>query len=140
LHRARSGHHSFVTDLVITHETRPAPALQFLVNFGVFTGREATRLDVERLARALLATLPSVTVFSEHRFEVGSHSGVELHQVRIEVAHEALPRAEDDVEALRADLTEVIADWARACMSSVPVELTEAEIAAREAVTEMIEP
>jgi predicted RNase H-like nuclease len=129
-----------VTEPVITYETRPAPALQFIVNFGVFTGREATHMDIRRLAEALLAVLPSVTVFSEHRLEVGTRSEVDLHQVRVEVAHEALPTAEHDVDALRAGLSELIAGWARACLTSFPGELTEPEIAARDAVVEINQP
>ena len=125
-----------VTDPVITYETRPAPALQFLVNFGVFTGREATRLDLHRLAERLLAFLPSVTVLSERRFELSSRTEGELHQVRVEVAHDALPPGWE-IEALRVELTGVIQDWACACRRSLPGELTEAEISAREAVAEI---
>ena len=123
-------------DPVITYETRPAPALHFLVNFGLSTGREATRRDVRRLARTLLEVLPSVTIFSEHRFEVGARAAVDLHQIRVEVAHEALHAAED-VEALRATLTGLIVDWARKSVRSFPGELTGAEIAARDAVAEI---
>jgi hypothetical protein len=127
-----------VLEPVITYETRPAPALHFLVNFGVFTGREATRRDLQRLAKALLAILPSVSIFSEHRYEVGVRAaGVDLHQIRVEVGHDALVDASEDVEALRARLTEVIAAWARASVRAFPGELTEAELAAREAVAEI---
>ncbi|HEY8772994.1 MAG TPA: hypothetical protein VIM05_00370, partial [Gaiellaceae bacterium] len=58
-----------LSELVITHETRPSAALQFIVNFGVFTGREATRLEIKRLANQLLTMLAEVTIFSEERFE-----------------------------------------------------------------------
>jgi hypothetical protein len=125
-----------VTDPVITYETRPAPALQFLVNFGVFTGREATRLDLHRLADRLLAFLPSVTVLSERRFELSARTEGELHQVRVEVAHDALPPGRE-IEILRVELTQVIQTWAHACRRSLPGELTEAEISAREAVAEI---
>jgi hypothetical protein len=50
-----------ILDPVVTYETRPAAALQFLVNFGVFTGREATRLDIRKLSERLLELLPAVT-------------------------------------------------------------------------------
>jgi hypothetical protein len=125
-----------VTEPVITYETRPAPALQFLVNFGVFTGREATRLDLHRLADRLLEVLSSVTVLSERRFEVSSRSEGELHQVRVEVSHDALPPGRE-IEALRLELTDAIQAWAQACRRSLPGELTEAEISAREAVAEI---
>jgi hypothetical protein len=129
-----------VTDPVITYETRPAPALQFLVNFGVFTGREATRLDLHRLADLLLTLVPTVTVLAERRLEVTSRSEGELHQVRVEVPHEGLPVGEEDVEALRLRLTGMIESWAQACLRTLPGELTEAEINAREAVTEINDP
>ena len=129
---------STAVDPVVTYETRPAPALQFLVNFGVVTGREATQLDVRKLSEALLDLLPAVTILSEHRFEVGERSRAVVHEVRVEVQQDALPPEEPDVEALRAELTEVIRGWARACVSGFAgAELTEPELAAREAVLEM---
>jgi hypothetical protein len=47
--RALADHREMTRDLsalVITHETRQSAALQFIVNFGVFTGREATRHEI----------------------------------------------------------------------------------------------
>jgi hypothetical protein len=128
---------STTVDPVVTYETRPAPALQFLVNFGVFTGREATRLDIRKLSGALLGLLPAVTVLSEDRFEVGDQSRALVHEVRIEVGQDALPSDETDIEALRAELTEVIRNWAHACVTGFAGELTEPELAARDAVLEM---
>ena len=129
---------STAVDPVVTHETRPAPALQFLVNFGVATGREATRLDLRKLSEALLELLPAVTILSEHRFEVGERSRAVVHEVRVEVGQDALPPDETDIEALRSELGEVIRAWARACVTwSAGAELTEPELAAREAVLEM---
>jgi hypothetical protein len=124
--------------LVITWETRPAPALQFIVNFGVFVGREVTRLELRRLADAMLATVPTVSIFAEQRFEVGEHTEVALHQVRIEVAHEAIPPGDEDIEALRTTLAEAIDAWAHSCVTEFAgAELTDAELAARDAVVEI---
>jgi hypothetical protein len=129
---------STAVDPVVTYETRPAPALQFLVNFGVVTGRDATRLDIRKLSEALLVILPAVTILSEERFEVGTSSRADLHEVRVEVPHESLPPDDVDIEALRAQLTEVIRDWARACVTGFAgAELTEPELAARDAVLEI---
>jgi hypothetical protein len=123
---------------VVTYETRPAPALQFLVNFAVLTGREATRLDLRKLSDALLVLLPAVTVLSEHRFEVGPETRADLHEVRVEVSQDVLPSAETDIEELRAELTEAIRAWAQSCVTGFAgAELTEPELAAREAVLEM---
>jgi hypothetical protein len=125
-------------DPVVTYETRPAAALQFLVNFGVVTGREATRLDIRKLSDRLLQIVPSVTILAEHRFEIGSESRADLHEVRVELAHDALPDGETDMEELRTTLTEVIRDWARECVTGFAgAELTEAELLAREAVLEI---
>ena len=127
-----------MTDPVITYETRPAPALHFLVNFGVFSGREVTRLEMRRLAQALLELLPAATIFSEDRVEVGPHSQADLHEVRVEVGQEALPADETDVEALRARIAELIREWAKSCITAVSgAELTERELAARDAVLEI---
>src|ERR1041385_4953866 len=124
---------SSAVDPVVTYETRPAPALQFLVNFGVVTGREATGLDVRKLSDALLELLPAVTILSEHRFEVGEHSRAVVHEVRVEVQQDALPPEEPDVEVLRAELTDVIRSWASGCVSGFAgAEVTEPELAARE--------
>src|SRR5919198_2401860 len=124
-----------LADPVITYERRPAPALHFLVTFGLFSGRGVTRLEIRRLAEALLTLLPAATIFSEERFEVGPHSQADLHEVRVEVGHEALPCDETDVEALRARIAELIRQWARSCMTAVSgAELTELELAARDAV------
>ena len=122
-------------ELVITHETRPSPAMYFLVNFGVFAGREATQLEMERLAKRLLRTLASVAVCAERRLEASGHSLAELHQVRVEVDRE-LPAGED-VESLRLQLAAEIEQWARDCLTGIGGELTDAEIAARDAVVDL---
>jgi len=122
---------------VITYETRPSPALHFLVNFGVYAGREVTRLELHRLAEELLKRLASVTLFAEQRFELGHQTEVDLHLVRVEVDHEALP-ARGDVEDVRAELRATIVEWARGCMTSFSgAELTEAQRAASEAVVDL---
>ena len=122
-------------ELVITYETRPSAALQFIVNFGVFTGREATRLEIKRLAKELLTMLAEVTIFSEERFEATEQSLAEVHQVRVEIDH--LPPGEEDVETLRIRLAAVITDWAANCIAGFSgAELTDAELDARDAVIE----
>jgi hypothetical protein len=122
---------------VVTHETRPAAALSFLVNFGVAAGREVTRTEVHRLAAQLLEILPGVTIVSEQRFESGAESESELHQVRVEVAQDVLPVEEPDIEALRTRLTDALAAWVESCVHTLAgAELTEAELAAREAVVD----
>jgi hypothetical protein len=124
-------------EAVITWETRPAPALEFTVNFGVFAGREVSRRELERLSIALLPIIPSVSIAAEQRFEVGTDASVALHQVRVEVTNEALPDDEPDIEALRARIAETIKQWLNDCLTGVSgQELTHAELRARDAVVE----
>jgi hypothetical protein len=122
---------------VITYESRPAPAMQFAVNFGIFTGRHVTRLELNRLAGRLLALVPAATILSEERLEVAERSEAVLHQVRIEVGHDALG-ATADVEALRTRVAEVLADWASSCITGFSgAVLDDHELAARDAVVEL---
>jgi hypothetical protein len=122
---------------VVTWGTRPAVALEFSVNFGVFAGRDVAPRELERLGEAVLPIVPGVSIVSEHRFEVDSDSTVALHQVRVEVDHESLPPAEADVESLRARIAEALDEWLQSCLRGVSgQELTEAELLARDAVVD----
>jgi hypothetical protein len=122
---------------VITWDTRVAPALEFVVNFGVFAGRDVSHRELERLSHALLPLVPSVSIASEQRLEVGADSSVALHQVRVEVGGDSLPPDEPDIEALRARIASTIKEWLEACMTGVSgQELTHAEVKARDAVVE----
>ena len=103
---------------VITWETRPAPALEFTVNFGVFAGREVSRREIERLSHALLPVVPSVSIAAEQRFEVGTDAAVSLHQIHVEVENEVLPE-DEDVEALRSRIAHTIVEWLHDCMTGV---------------------
>src|SRR5689334_10142030 len=90
--------------------------MQFAVNFGVFTGREVTRLELSRLSQALLEVVPAATILVEQRVELDAHSEALLHQVRVEIPHDALT-ADGDVEDLRRRLASLLTDWARACIT-----------------------
>jgi hypothetical protein len=124
-------------EAVITWGTRPPAALEFSVNFGIFAGREVSRREVERLGEVLLPMLDGVSISSEHRYELGDHSTVALHQVRIEVGPEALPNEEADIERLRSRIAEMIGDWLESCLTMVSgQELTHQEVLARDAVVD----
>jgi hypothetical protein len=129
-------------EAVITWETRPAPALEFTVNFGVFAGRQVSRREVERLSHVLLAIVPHMSISSEERLEVGTDAAVTLNQVHVEIENDALPADEPDIGALRARIAETIKDWLESCLTQVSgQELTHAEILARDAVVEgVLEP
>lgn len=124
-------------EAVITWGTRPPAALEFSVNFGIFAGREVSRREVERLGEVLLPMLDGVSISSEHRYELGDHSTVALHQVRIEVGPEALPSEESDIERLRSRIAEEIGSWLESCLTMVSgQELTHQEVLARDAVVD----
>jgi len=94
-----------VTDptLVFVRETRPGSRL--VVNFGVFSGREATEAEIYRLAQALLEELDSVEIVSQQRFEFASEVEATVHQVSVELPASA--------EGREARLVEIVEAWAK---------------------------
>jgi hypothetical protein len=122
-------------EAVITWGTRPPAALEFNVNFGIFAGRQVSTREIERLGEALLPMLDGVSISAEHRYEVGEHSTVALHQVRVEIGPEALPADELHIERLRGRIASTIHDWLDSCLTQVSgQELTHQELLARDAV------
>jgi hypothetical protein len=81
---------------------------ELVVNFGVYSGREATDAEIRRLAQILLDELDSVEIVSERRYEFDAGVEATVHQVRV-----VLPRAADGLEV---DLTPVVSDWAHDCI------------------------
>lgn len=105
------------------HEHEP-PALEVRVNFGMFAGREATPAEIDELASQLLEKVGSVSIVSEERHEIDSHSEAAVHQVRIEVNSDALPEDRERREELAGRLIETAERWAGACIADRHVELT----------------
>lgn len=105
------------------HEHEP-PGLEVRVNFGIFAGREATPAEIDDLATQLLEKIGSVSIVSEERHEIDSHSEAAVHQVRIEVASESLPEDRSRREELAGRLIETAERWAHACIADRHVELT----------------
>jgi hypothetical protein len=83
------------------------PGLEVRVNFGMLTGREATRAEIDHLAHALRGFAPSFEIVSEERHEFGGDSEASLHQIVIE-----MPPVEDEVAMGVVGAAE---RWARAC-------------------------
>jgi hypothetical protein len=122
---------------VIVWETGPAPALSFSVNFGVFAGRDVSRLEITKLGSQLLSLVENVAITSEHLYEFGQRSAGDLFQVRIDMHHDVLPPREADIEALRGKVAETLEAWLRSCLTGVSGQaFTHAEIVARDAVVE----
>lgn len=105
------------------HEHEP-PGLEVRVNFGIFAGREATPAEIDDLATQLLEKIGSVSIVSEERHEIDSHSEAAVHQVRIEVDSESLPEDRSRREELAGRLIETAERWAHACIADRHVELT----------------
>lgn len=55
------------------------------INFGMFAGREATKAEIDDLARTLLEEVPDVTIVAEQRFAVDRETEVSVHQIRVEL-------------------------------------------------------
>src|SRR5712692_5705248 len=104
---------------------REPPGVEIGVNFGVLSGREATRAEVDRLARQLLPLLGEVSIVSEQRYEVGAGLEVCLHQVRIEVAPARLPSEPGALEELTARVVALAEAWALDCAAERHAEVTE---------------
>ena len=92
-----------------------APALEVRVNFGMLTGREATRAEIDDLAHALRGFAPSFQIVSEQRHEFGNDVEASLHQVVIEMT------AVDDSVAM--DVVGAADRWARACFEARHLDL-----------------
>lgn len=84
------------------------------VNFGMFAGREATRAEIDDLARALLEQIPAVTIVAEQRIVADHDVEASIHQIRIELdgaaAEGPLRLAERWAEACIAERRAEIAD------------------------------
>jgi hypothetical protein len=78
---------------------------ELVVNFGVFSGREATEAEIFRLGQALLEALESVEIVAERRFEFDREVEATIHQVRV-----LLPRSTD---RRTEELAVRVEDWAR---------------------------
>lgn len=96
--------------------SQPSPTVfELRVNFGMHSGREATRAELDDLAQRLLPLLGAVTVVAERRAEVDERGEAELHQVRIDLPEDA-PLAE---------VAEIAEQWAESCFASRHAEISE---------------
>jgi hypothetical protein len=80
---------------------------EVVVNFGIHSGREATRAEIDRLAQTLLEDVEDFAIVSENRYRFDREVEASVHQVRVE-----LPRGEG-----RELLACKIEDWARDCIA-----------------------
>ena len=105
------------------HEHEP-PALEVRVNFGIFAGREATPAEIDELATQLLEKVGSVSIVSEERHEIDTHSEAAVHQVRIEVGADSLPEERRSREELAGRVIETAERWAGDCIADRHLDLS----------------
>jgi hypothetical protein len=96
---------------------RDSPAIEILVNFGVFAGRAASPAEIDRLGEWLLDTADAVTIICEERHEIGGSAEATVQQVRIEIAEDAAPADPTERVVLEDRLLERASYWARACIA-----------------------
>lgn len=100
------------------------PGMEVRVNFGIFAGREATAAEIDELATQLLEKVSSVSIVSEERHEIDSHSEAAVHQVRIEIGSDSLPDERPSREELAGRLIETAERWAHACIADRRIEVS----------------
>jgi hypothetical protein len=91
------------------------PAIEVRVNFGVFSGRQATPAEIDDLASELHATVDSFTVVAEERHEFAGDVEAAIHQVVIEVEREY---AGDRGDELCDAIVEIADGWATDCFAA----------------------
>ena len=93
-----------MTDSTLIFSDQREGRRELVVNFGVFSGREATEAEIYRLAQRLLEELESVEIISECRYEVDADVEATVHQVHI-----VLPTNAGGSET---ELMPIVSDWA----------------------------
>lgn len=103
-------------------EPQPGVAVEVRVNFGIFAGRDVTNAEIDELARLLLPEVPEVSIVAEERHEIDREVEVSVHQVRIELAEDALPDGADRAE-LGGRVAGIAERWAESCIAERQVEI-----------------
>jgi len=107
----------------VTH-SHEEPAVEVRINFGMFAGREATPAEIDDLAAVLLAAAPQVSIISEQRHEISRDVEASLHQVRVELAHDAVSTDREALSALEESLVVAAEEWARTCAETRHADVT----------------
>jgi hypothetical protein len=97
-----------VTDPVLVFAKDIEGRSELVVNFGVFSGRDATEAEIFRLGHVLLEHHEPVEIVAEHRYEFDREMEATVHQLRIR-----LPRA---AEGHEAELCDLVREWAVECI------------------------
>ena len=105
-------------------EPRPGAAVEVRVNFGIFAGRDVTNAEIDELAQLLLPEVPELSIVAEERHAIDAEVEVSVHQVRIEIAEDAVP-AETDIARLGDRVVALAERWADSCISDRHAEVSE---------------
>jgi hypothetical protein len=113
------------TLLAFPVRTPEQPGLEIRVNFGMFSGREATAAEIQELGAALLPEIGNTEISAQTRFEIGPDSEADVHQVRIEVPQAALPVDDFMLGELAGRLIGIAERWALGCIADRHAEVSE---------------
>jgi hypothetical protein len=90
-----------MTDSTLVFEAHQDTGAEIVVNFGVFSGREATEAELRRLADTLLETYGAVEIVAEQRYEFDREMEAVVHVVRVRLPYSS------------AQFGTAIEEWAR---------------------------
>ena len=90
--------------------------MEIHVNFGVYAGREVTAAEIDNLAEWLLDEVPSISVISEQRHEIGGDAKAVVHVVRVELDEEEAPAGAYERAVLEERLLERVRYWQQRCI------------------------
>jgi hypothetical protein len=95
------------------------------VNFGVFGGRDATSAELDELGKLLVPEVGDVSIVSEQRHEMSADAEVVVHQVRVAIPPEGVPRDGAERQALCERLLGLSEIWARSCIKERHLDISE---------------
>jgi len=111
-----------------------ASPLELTVNFGICTGREPTRADIDGLGEMLLDFVSGVTLVAGRRYEFAQGAAESTApEVKVEFPPFILPTEKAELEPLIEMLLETVRRWVRDCAATPPA--TAEDLAARIART-----
>jgi gamma-glutamylcyclotransferase (GGCT)/AIG2-like uncharacterized protein YtfP len=97
---APRGYERSVTEPRLVFSGQARTGRRLIVNFGVYSGREATEAEIFRLAQSLLEKLDSVEIVTEQRYEFDAEVEATVHQVYVELPASAEHREDELVSAI----------------------------------------
>src|SRR3954452_13838091 len=103
----------------------PPAGLEIRINFGVFSGRDATTAELEELGKLLVPEAGEVSIIGEERHDLSEGAEVVLHQVRVALPPDAVPNDRAERKRFCERLVTLAEIWARQCINERHGEITE---------------